>query len=135
MQHARPRNGAEGTIARICLYYLGKSSIGKAVAVLGLVMGCILLHHLTIATLSVLVNMINTAQLESITSAAMTLPERERAKLARDLVASLDGPADISVVEAWDTEICRRINDIESGKTELLDADEAISRARARIRS
>ncbi|MEH6498010.1 MAG: addiction module protein [Pseudoalteromonas distincta] len=76
----------------------------------------------------------NTVQLESITSAAMTLPERERAKLARDLVASLDGPADMSVAEAWDAEVCRRINDIESGKTELLDADEAISHARAQIR-
>lgn len=102
---------------------------------LGLVVGYILLHHLTVTTLSVLVDEMNTTQLESITSAAMTLPERERAKLARDLVASLDGPADISVAEAWDTEICRRINDIESGKTELLDANEAIARARARIRN
>ena len=76
----------------------------------------------------------NTAQLESITNAAMTLPERERAKLARDLVASLDGPADISVAEAWDTEICRRINDIAAGKTELIDTEEAVARARARIR-
>ena len=76
----------------------------------------------------------NTAQLESITSAAMTLPERERAKLARDLVASLDGSADISAADAWDAEICRRINDIELGKTDLIDADEAISHARARIR-
>jgi putative addiction module component (TIGR02574 family) len=90
---------------------------------------------LTIATLSILVDVMNTAQLESITSAAMTLPERERAKLARDLVASLDGPADISVADAWDTEICRRINDIESGKTELLDANEIVERARARISS
>ena len=102
---------------------------------LGLVMGCILLHHLTNATLSLLVDTMNIAQLESITNAAMTLPERERAKLAHDLVASLDGTADISAAEAWDTEICRRINDIESGKTELLDADEAIARARTRIRS
>lgn len=77
----------------------------------------------------------NTAQLESITNAAMTLPERERAKLARDLVASLDGSADISVAEAWDAEVCRRINDIESGKTDLVDAGEALARARARIRS
>ena len=82
-----------------------------------------------------LVDIMDTAQLESITSAAMTLSERERAKLAHDLVASLDGPADISVAEAWDTEICRRINDIEAGKTELLDAEETITRARARIRS
>ncbi|PKM18503.1 MAG: hypothetical protein CVV11_14440 [Gammaproteobacteria bacterium HGW-Gammaproteobacteria-15] len=75
-----------------------------------------------------------TAQLESITNAAMTLPEKQRAKLAHDLMASLDGPADISVTEAWDAEICRRINDIQSGKAELLDADEAIARARAKIR-
>ena len=102
---------------------------------IGLVVGCILLHHLTIATLSALVGTMNTAQLESITNAAMTLPEQERAKLARDLVASLDGPVDSSVAEAWDTEICRRIIDIESGKTALLDADEVIARARARIRS
>ena len=107
----------------------------KDVAVLGLVMGCNLLHHFAITTVSVSVDMMNTAQLESITSAAMTLPERERAKLAHDLVASLDGPADISVAEAWDTEVCRRINEIEAGNTELLDADEAIARARARIRS
>lgn len=77
----------------------------------------------------------NTNQIESIASAAMTLPERERAKLARDLVASLDGPADIGVSEAWDAEICRRINDIESGKAKLLNADEVIARARARIRN
>ncbi|MCK7459451.1 addiction module protein [Idiomarina aminovorans] len=76
----------------------------------------------------------DTAQLENITSVAMTLPEKERAKLAHDLVASLDGPADTSIAEAWDIEICLRINDIESGKTELLDADEAISRARAQIK-
>lgn len=98
-------------------------------------MRCVFLHHLVIATLSVTVDMMNTALLESITSAALTLPERERAKLAHDLVASLDGPADISVAEAWDTEICRRIKEIESGEAELLDADEAIERARARIRS
>jgi len=102
---------------------------------LGLVAGYVLLHHLTIVALSVLVDAMKTTQLESITNAAMTLPERERAKLAHDLLASLDGPADISVAEAWDAEICRRIGDIEAGKAELLDADEAIARARARIRS
>jgi hypothetical protein len=59
------------------------------------------MHHLTIATLTVSVDLMNSAQLESVTSATMTLPERERAKLAHDLVASLDGPADVSVAEAW----------------------------------
>ncbi|MCA8864505.1 addiction module protein [Halomonas sp. SBBP1] len=77
----------------------------------------------------------NTAQLETITSEAMTLSERERAKLAHDLVASLDGIAEISVSEAWDDEICRRINNLESGKTKSLEVSEAIERARARIRN
>lgn len=77
----------------------------------------------------------NTAQLETITSEAMALSEKERAKLAHDLVASLDGMADISVPEAWDAEICRRINNLESGKAESLDVSEALERARARIRN
>lgn len=65
----------------------------------------------------------------------MTLPEKERAKLARDLVASLDGPADTGVAEAWDAELCRRIKNVETDKAELMDADDAIGRARALIRS
>lgn len=101
---------------------------------LNLVKEGILVHYLSTAILMLLGNAMKTAQLENITSAAMTLPEEERAKLASDLVASLDGPADSSVAEAWDAEICRRINDIESGKNELLDAGEAIAQARARLR-
>nr|WP_231896531.1 addiction module protein [Halomonas sp. HL-93] len=65
----------------------------------------------------------------------MTLSERERAKLAHDLVASLDGMAEISVSEAWDEEICRRVNNLESGKTKSLEVSEALERARARIRN
>jgi putative addiction module component (TIGR02574 family) len=75
-----------------------------------------------------------TVELESLKSAAMALPEKERAKLASDLVASLDGPTEQNVAEAWDIEICRRINEIESGKAELLDVEEVLARARARIR-
>ena len=75
-----------------------------------------------------------TAELEDLTNAAMSLPEEQRAKLAHDLVASLDGATDSSSVKAWDAEICRRIRNIESGKVELINADEAIARARARLR-
>lgn len=76
----------------------------------------------------------NTVELETLKNAAMTLSERERAKLASDLVASLDGPVDHDVAEAWDIEICRRINEIESGKAEVLDVDDVLARARERIR-
>ena len=72
-------------------------------------------------------------ELEALTNAAMALSESERAKLARTLVASLDGPAENDVAEAWDIEICRRINEIEAGSARLLDVDEVLNRARARL--
>lgn len=75
----------------------------------------------------------DTAELDALRNAAMTLSERERAKLASDLVASLDGPPEVNVADAWDIEICRRINEIESGKAELLDLEDVLARARLRI--
>lgn len=74
------------------------------------------------------------SELEALQGAVMALPEKERAKLASDLMASLDGPAEQGVAEAWDIELCRRINEIESGKSELLDLDDVLARARKRIR-
>ena len=64
---------------------------------------------------------------------ALALSEAERAHLAHDLVASLDGPAEQDVADAWDKEIIRRINEIESGNAKLLDASEVISDIRKRI--
>ncbi|WP_123034045.1 addiction module protein [Haliea alexandrii] len=76
---------------------------------------------------------LNTAELESLRTAALELTEVERAQLASDVVASLDGPADADVAVAWDREICRRINEISNGTATLLDADEVLARAQARI--
>ncbi|MED5601573.1 MAG: addiction module protein [Alloalcanivorax venustensis] len=69
---------------------------------------------------------------EALRDAALALSEVERAKLARDLIASLDGPADDDVAEAWDIELCRRINEVEAGKAQLLDAEDVLARIRAR---
>ena len=96
-------------------------------------MGCPFLHYFCY-TISV-ENGMHTPELKALKEAAMSLSERERAQLARDLVASLDGPLEQDVAKAWDIEICRRINEIESGTAELLDADDVLARARARIRS
>jgi putative addiction module component (TIGR02574 family) len=73
------------------------------------------------------------AELEALRNAALALSETERAKLARDLVASLDGPQEGNVAAAWDIEICRRINEIEAGRATLLDIDDVLTRVRARI--
>jgi putative addiction module component (TIGR02574 family) len=73
------------------------------------------------------------AELEALRNAVLALSESERAELARDLVASLDGPHEDDVARAWDIEICRRINEIEAGKAQLLDVEDVLSRARARL--
>ena len=70
---------------------------------------------------------------EALRDAVLALSEAERAKLARDLIASLDGPADDDVAEAWDIELCRRINEVESGKAQLLDVEDVLPRIRARV--
>ncbi len=65
---------------------------------------------------------------------ALELPDVERAELAHDLLASLDGPADANATEAWEAEIAQRLNDLESGKAPTIDADEALRRMDARLR-
>ena len=75
-----------------------------------------------------------TAQLETLRSKALALSEAERAELASDLLASLDGPADSNLSKAWDVEMCRRINVIERNPELLLGADDVLARAKARIR-
>ncbi len=64
---------------------------------------------------------------------ALALPELDRAELARELVASLDGPGDADLARAWDVEICRRINEIENGTVQLLDPKEVLRKARGRL--
>jgi putative addiction module component (TIGR02574 family) len=91
-----------------------------------------LIHHARITT--VLESAMGKAELEALRSAALALSELERARLAKDLVASLDGPAEDSAAAAWDVEVCRRINEIEAGKARLFEVDEVLARARARLR-
>ena len=44
---------------------------------------------------------------------ALSLPERERAELARELIASLDGAPDPDAEELWAEEIRRRIEEYD----------------------
>ncbi len=74
-----------------------------------------------------------TAQLETVRTEALALSETERARLASDLVASLDGPADPGLADAWDLEVCRRINEIEANPALTLDPEQVLAQARQRI--
>jgi len=54
------------------------------------------------------------------------LSESERAALARELIMSLDGPADdsVEVAQAWNEEIIRRVSRVKSGDATLLSREE-----------
>mgnify|MGYP001174050442 CR=1 FL=1 len=71
--------------------------------------------------------------LEKVRSEALSLSETERAELAHNLLASLDGPADTDVETAWDAEILRRLAEIDSGTADLIDREEFRRRMRARL--
>ncbi len=73
-------------------------------------------------------------------AAALALGRRDRARLAKALIASLDPPdvevVDDSVVDLhpdWEAEIERRERDVEEGRVQLIDGDEAFAQIRREI--
>jgi putative addiction module component (TIGR02574 family) len=71
--------------------------------------------------------------LDKLRNEALGLTATERAELAHDLVASLDGPGEAGVAEAWDVEVLRRLEQIESGTATLVDREEFTRRMRERL--
>jgi putative addiction module component (TIGR02574 family) len=58
---------------------------------------------------------------EALLDSALKLPREHRARLAAELIASLDGVPDAGVEAAWDEEIERRIQRADQGEVQLLD--------------
>jgi putative addiction module component (TIGR02574 family) len=56
---------------------------------------------------------------ESVLADALRLDRNARAELVAELLASLDGPPDLDAASAWDEEISRRVDAIETGTIEL----------------
>lgn len=56
---------------------------------------------------------------------ALTLPVPERADLASSLIESLDGGKDDGVEAAWDQEIARRMEEIDSGRVKPISLEQA----------
>jgi putative addiction module component (TIGR02574 family) len=52
---------------------------------------------------------------ESLLKQVLTLDEKDRASVAGALIESLHEPADPGAEDAWDTEIRRRVEELESG--------------------
>jgi putative addiction module component (TIGR02574 family) len=51
---------------------------------------------------------------------ALTLPDKERAELAGNLIASLDAVQDPDVDAAWQDEIARRLHEVQSGEVKTV---------------
>ena len=68
-----------------------------------------------------------------LTERAKALPPEERARLAEELLATLD-PGDDDVEVAWDAEIRKRVAEVENGTVQLVPADEAFARVRQALR-
>jgi len=71
------------------------------------------------------------ATLPHLREQVLSLPENERAELARDLIRSLDAEADPDAARKWADEIERRARAVLDGTAELVDGNEALARVRA----
>jgi putative addiction module component (TIGR02574 family) len=65
-----------------------------------------------------------------ILESALALSEEERAALAVELLATLDGEADPGVEQAWVEEITRRAERAHAGQTAGINADAVHAEAR-----
>jgi putative addiction module component (TIGR02574 family) len=62
---------------------------------------------------------------------ALALPPETRGALIDSLIRSLDQGSDPAAEEAWREEICRRLQQVDSGAVALIPWDEALGRLRA----
>jgi putative addiction module component (TIGR02574 family) len=62
----------------------------------------------------------------------LQLPAEERARLALELLRSLDGDPDADAAEAWDVEIDRRGAEVDAGTAASMTLDEYRAHVRAR---
>ena len=71
---------------------------------------------------------------EELSIRAKTLPSHDRARLAEELLDSLQGDSDAEADAAWDLEIERRVTEIEAGTVKLISAEDVHAEARRLIR-
>jgi len=64
-----------------------------------------------------------TREADELLKKALTLPPGDRAAMAGSLIDSLD-ETDEAVAEAWNKEIARRVEELESGKAKTVPWDE-----------
>jgi len=70
-------------------------------------------------------------KVDELLNEAMSLPVELRARLADELLKSLN-PARAEIDELWAAEVERRISEIEAGQAELIPGDEVFAKLRKR---
>ena len=74
------------------------------------------------------------AKSDSLREEALKLPEHERARLASDLLASLDGVAEDNVEEAWAAEVERRKGEVQRGEARLVSWEQVKADVKAALK-
>jgi putative addiction module component (TIGR02574 family) len=72
------------------------------------------------------------ASADEIIADALELDEKERARVAHELLRSLDHGEDEEAVDAWTDELRRRLQEVKDGTVELDDWDDVRGRLAAR---
>lgn len=75
-----------------------------------------------------------THEADELLKKALELSPGERAELAGSLIESLD-KADEGVTEAWNEEIARRIEELDTGKVKTIPWDEVRRKVTAKLRN
>ncbi len=68
--------------------------------------------------------------LAELSQRARELPLEERAKLAEDLLESLQEQPTPDIEAAWDAELLKRIGEYERGEAKLVSAEDVFAEAR-----
>jgi putative addiction module component (TIGR02574 family) len=72
--------------------------------------------------------------LKTLEREVLNLPASDRAKLAHELLESLDNLSPKQLDEAWLDESERRLKEVDSGAVSLIPAEEVLRKARALLR-
>jgi putative addiction module component (TIGR02574 family) len=72
------------------------------------------------------------ASAEKVIADALELDEKDRARVAHELLQSLDHGDDEGAIDAWTDELRRRLQDVKGGTVELEDWDVVRARLAAR---
>jgi putative addiction module component (TIGR02574 family) len=75
-------------------------------------------------------NLYVTQEAHELLQKALALPDNERAELAGNLISSLDTAVDMNVDAAWQQEVARRAQEIESGKVKTVSWEQVRQKGR-----